>query len=315
LTAAEWKRIAEASCRLVAYLHGFKVPLASSMVLVWHSKVYDAFLKGEGSIDAITTQHLGLKVYLQSIEEKYPGYILELYRYAIRTMGAGTTYKELAECMNAKSAAPGEDHSELNLSKSQVSKWFIQNGGKERSSKEKPLLTHEMKNNRLKWVKKYGKILTDPKANVAMLDKKWFYKHNRRRKLKDLPIMHGEDPEACRIKHPKATSRRFLVKIMYMGVVGRPRPEYNFDGKILLLRVSEKREMKQAATNERFVDDLTANNMLRKGFWQQYYTENMTIAELWAVVTESFVLQDDVADQLVFTYKTFYGKSGYQKTI
>ena len=67
--------------------------------------------------------------------------------------------------------------------------------------------------------------------------------------------IEGEDAEAVKLKCPKATSRRYPVKIMYMGVVGRPRPEHNFDGKILLLRVSEPRQLKQATSNERFVDD------------------------------------------------------------
>jgi hypothetical protein len=91
--------------------------------------------------------------------------------------------------MNAKSARPGKDRPELSLSRGQLCDWFKSRGGKERSSKEKPLLMQEMMQARVQWVNKHGKRLTDPNANVAMLDEKWFYKTNRRRKLKEL--VHG----------------------------------------------------------------------------------------------------------------------------
>jgi hypothetical protein len=84
-----------------------------------------------------------------------------------------------------------------------------------------------------------GKILTDPEVPVAMLDEKWFYKRNRRRRLKVLPLGGGEPEGADRVSRPKATSRRFPVKSMFLGVVGRPNEEHNFTGKILLERVSK----------------------------------------------------------------------------
>jgi len=51
---------------------------------------------------------------------------------------------------------------------------------------------------------------------------------------------------------------------MYMGIVARPRPEHNFDGKVLLLRVSEQRQLKQATSTECFVDDALLNAMIKK---------------------------------------------------
>ena len=66
----------------------------------------------------------------------------------------------------------------------QLYRWFVSNKGKELSPKEKPLDTPAHKSNRLIWVKDWYDVLTDKYANVAMLDEKWFYTTNRRRKIK-----------------------------------------------------------------------------------------------------------------------------------
>ena len=95
------------------------------------------------------------------------------------------------------------------------------------------------KSNRLIWVKDWYDVLTDKFANIAMLDEKWFYTTNRRRKKK-LPIGPGEVDGDDTSKHPQMRSLRFPVKSMFMGVVGRPRPNKNFDGRICLERISKK---------------------------------------------------------------------------
>jgi len=310
LTSAEHRRIAMATCRLVAYDHGYSMPLSHNMLPAWEAKIRNVLDTGEESKMATSPKHAGSVSYVEKIEERYPGYVRELWRYAIRTLGAGATYNELAECINAKSAVPGEDCPELSLSRRQLRNWFRSQGGIERSSKERPLLTAEMKANRMDWIQRYGRRLTDTSANVAMLDEKWFYKRNRRRKLKELPANESENSEDCKLKRPKATSRRYPVKIMYMGVVARPRPEHNFDGKILLLRVSERRQLKQATANERFVDDALLNAMLKEGEWRKLYSDDMTISELRAVVCDTYQLEDAIADRLSFGYSTFIGASG-----
>ena len=68
--------------------------------------------------------------------------------------------------MNEKSAAQVE----LSISAGQLSKWFRDNNGKQRSSKEKPLLAQAMKANRQAWVDRVGHLLTAPNKPVAFLD-------------------------------------------------------------------------------------------------------------------------------------------------
>jgi hypothetical protein len=101
---------------------------------------------------------------------------------------------------------------------------------------------------------------------------------------------------------------------MYMGLNGRPHPDKGFDGKILLLRVSEQQELKQAMNNEQFVDNSMLNQMIKDGDWWQLHSLGMTIAELRGTVTDNYQLEDDVADRLSFSYQTFIGKSGNTDT-
>ena len=105
-------------------------------------------------------------------------------------------------------------------------------------AKEKPLDTPELIKKRLAWVNKYYELLTNVDSPIAYIDEKWFYTTNRRRKVKKLPLAPHEEEGADKIVIPKMRSRRFPVKSMFMGVVARPRPQHNFDGKILLERVS-----------------------------------------------------------------------------
>jgi hypothetical protein len=147
------------------------------MVPRWDKSLTKALETGEDTDSVISPRNAGTKSNTFQMEVKHPGYLHELWRYAIRTKGSGATYRELAETMNEKSASPAEQRTELSMSGQQLSAWFKLNKGVERSSKEKPMLTHdEMKKLCLAWVQKYGHLLTNPHAEVAELDNKWFYK-------------------------------------------------------------------------------------------------------------------------------------------
>ena len=47
------------------------------------------------------------------------------------------------------------------------------------------------------------------------------------------------------IKHPQMRSRRFPVESMSIGIVGCPRPDKNFDGRIFLERISKTYTIKK----------------------------------------------------------------------
>ena len=178
-------------------------------------------------------------MYTSKIEKAYPGYVRSLFCYAQKVKGAKATFLELAKTMKLKSSTAGETRPTLFLSRHQVMRWFHQQGGKEYSPKEKPLDTPEHKAKRKVWVREWFDVLTSETEPVCYIDKKWFYTTNRRRKLKKLPLGEGEEDGEDMLVRPKMRSRRFPVKSMFMGVVARPRPDKNFDGKVFLERVSK----------------------------------------------------------------------------
>jgi hypothetical protein len=100
---------------------------------------------------------------------------------------------------------------------------------------------------------------------------------------------------------------------MYMGVVARPRDDQNFDGKILLLRVSREKQLLRATGSERFVSDATMNGLIREGEWRHCCTDGMTVGELRATVVENYDMDDTVADHLCFGYDTYVGNNGNVK--
>ena len=68
-----------------------------------------------------------------------------------------------------------------------------------------------------------------------------------------------------KICHPKMLSRRYPVKSMFMGVVGRPLPHRNFDGKIFLERVSKRKFIQKCTAHTNFSDDTLVNNEIKNG--------------------------------------------------
>ena len=89
--------------------------------------------------------------------------------------------------------------------------------------KEKPLDTPELIEKRNKWVREHFDLLTDKNKGIAYIDEKWFYVTNHRRKVKRLPLGPHEKEGDNSIELPKTRSRRFPIKSMFMGVVGRSR--------------------------------------------------------------------------------------------
>ena len=58
-------------------------------------------------------------------------------------------------------------------------------------------------------------------------------------------------------------SRHFSVKSMFIGVVGRPRPDNNFDYRIFLERISKTYIITKRIANQRFSDDVLINSKIK----------------------------------------------------
>ena len=86
--------------------------------------------------------------------------------YAEVVLGPLATYHEIAQCMNDRSGAPGEERPTLSISRRVISRWFRAQGGKETSPMEKPLLTTEHKAKRILWAKKCNTLVESKRGKL-----------------------------------------------------------------------------------------------------------------------------------------------------
>ena len=154
--------------------------------------------------------------------------------------GSTSKFTDLTFQMNLLSTSTLDHPPTISLSLKQLNRWFISMKDNYVSPLGKPLDTAKHCTERRHWVlTKYG-LLICLISPVAFLDQKWYYRINRCRKVKILPssdisVKTTESPAKSKI-----LSRQFSVKIMIMGIVARPQKHHNFNGRILIRRVSKK---------------------------------------------------------------------------
>ena len=300
------KRVANAACTQVAYDHGYANKLAVSQLPYWFAKIHEAIAFGE-KVDPLSPSQSVRYTYVDSIENAFPGYLHELWRYAQKVHGVLATFTDLANCMNEKSACPGETRATLSLSRKTLSRWFKNNGGKEKRAIEKPLLTTTHKEQRKDWATQHFDIISDETKPVVYLDEKWFYTTSRRKRMKILPKASWEEADPL-YAAAKIRSRRYPVKVMYLAVVACPLKSHNFNGKIFLKRVSRRERAKRMSRNQWFTTDVLLNNALKNGSWKQYVVGDYTISECIDSICVSNDLDKYVAERLEFSYCTYSAK-------
>ena len=152
----------------------------------------------------------------------------------------------------------------------------------------------------------------DQTCPIAFLDEKWFYTTSRRRVMKVLPKAEHE-PREPKYRKPKMRSRRYPVKVMYLGVVANPQEEHNFDGRVYLKRVSNQVTATRRSTNQRFSDDVDVNTALMKGEWTNVVTNNMRAPEALETISQHYDLDEYVAERLTMKYVS-YTRTGNKET-
>ena len=261
----ERMRIARAASRLIAYDNGFISEFSVTSILRWDKEVLRKVKDGVGT--NLITNHIRHvpKKYVDIIEERHPGYLHYLYRKAIKLKGPKASFLQLSVAMNNISNITSETRTPLTLHRLQLNRWFWKNGGTEKSGLEKPLDLEKHKLLRKDWVMKWYGLLASPFAPVCYIDEKWFYRTNRRRKIKILPLGKHEESGDDAYSHPKMLSRRFPIKSMFMGVVGRPVAHRQFDGKFFLERVSKTKYITMCTAHTNFSDDALVNAEIKNG--------------------------------------------------
>ena len=199
---------------MLFYDHGHKgVQGISKLNRTWATRQNESYIKGN-NVRPFRNNHRGRTKYTDTIEAQFPGRLRVLYRYAERTLGNQASFIDIEVCMNNKANIDYINMS-LKMNKINLFRWFKTHGGHEKSCTPKPLLTAEMKKERVKWsknqkalIKKYGKAFY-----ACFLDEKWFYTTSRRRKRKVLPPGPDEDPKEVQPFQPTTVSCRNVCKV------------------------------------------------------------------------------------------------------
>jgi len=154
--------------------------------------------------------------------------------------------------------------------------FFLKMKGKLKRESFKPLLTEGKKVQHVSWCERSkGMSLLKRKFYACWIDEKWFYISSGRSKEKHLPLAAFEIEQDVQTPAPPAArSRRFMVKVMFMGVIARPvnplirflgrcRPGW-MDGKIFLKRVSKMKVRKSSSRNKKNVLCGQTNDLIKR---------------------------------------------------
>ena len=308
--------LAGAIGRREAYLAGYQKPPSAHTVLNWW-KNYSCAKKKSTSVDTLFDSKAGKGRinYVTYLEREFPQYLHYLYRYATKTIGADATVPMLCCLMNSKSQM---DHpycpvrSRLKMTRHKFWTFFNLHGGVLKNPIAKPALTDMHKGKRLEFAKKqlkkainHDKDEGDPDRKEywrCYLDEKWMYTTSRRKQLKILPPAPWEDPEEVAVSFPKLRNRRAPCKVMYMGIVARPEPKYQFEGKIMLKRISKMRNTRHKSFNKKLTDDYYINDLIEHGHWKSLVPESpfpdvdtdIVIADLIQLMQDTYHFDNDI---------------------
>ena len=95
----------------------------------------------------------------------------------------------------------------------------------------------------------------------------------------------------------------YTIKAMYFGVNTFPQYEDNFDGQIMLERVSRAKVLTCDSKNQHFTEDVYINEYIKKGEWRQLIVESMTVKNSKVQVHNNYSLDGFVAERLHFHMK------------
>jgi hypothetical protein len=236
--------IALAAATIVSYDLGYKKVLGKIRVNEWIRMIEQSARIGSKKV--LASKHKGRQTsYIDTVNAIDLTYLKQFYRYAMTLHGDAATYNDLANSMNAKANAENiipDEMKPLHLSVGQLKRWFKEKKGKSLVDTTKPYLAEEQQQARVTYCRRLQEH-RQWRARILYLDEKWFYTHSHRRWLKHLPREVFESVGCDKLKVRKVISRRYALKVMFIGAVGEPEPEHDFDGKIFLERIAEERAL------------------------------------------------------------------------
>ena len=99
---------------------------------------------------------------------------------------------------------------------------------------------------------------------------------------------------------------------MFLGVVACPNDERDFDGRVFLKRISERKPAAKTSRNKRFSIDVMVNEDIIKGGWKRLIVDGMTSSELLQAIAGHYDLDEFVSERLQLLYNT-YTQGGNKK--
>ena len=195
--------------RRVAYDNGFKKKFCTHTLVRWKEKIEYDLLIGKTYDLVGNSNHKGTENSIEKIKKSHPRYIESLLRHALHIKGSNTSFDDITLQMNLLSSYPSNSRPSLTLTRRQVNNWIRDNIGKYIFPFEKPLDIELLFRQRKQWVVENVGLSTHKLTPVALLDEKWFYHVNRRRKIKYLPYKKVDANFNFPIPRWKSISRRF----------------------------------------------------------------------------------------------------------
>ena len=253
--------------------------------------------------------------YVAKLQMNFPTLLHEVYRYAISVLGATAHSKAIVDIMNRRSKVQHPNcpiRSNLNLNTYHFWLFFHKNNGKLKQYRTKPRITPQQKEDRVKWAKALLKEMEELGDNfiICFIDEKWFYTTSRRKKMKILPKAPFETESEAHVPIPKQRSRKHALKIMEQGVVGIPVPKHGFNGLIYLGRIMNTHETTRNSFNQHISSMYEVNHALKAGDWKELFLpidlhSDVTVETAVDYIKATYELEDEVSNELHFSYKTF----------
>ena len=312
----------ESILKTESYLEGYPIQIGSIRSFQrWHAELKKKEI-GSASLKTISEMFRDKSgnctvPFTTKLQQLYPKLLHSLFRYAGNTHGYDANNSILISSMNSKSKALHPDcpvRGKLALSKYNFTRFFQENKGIIKRPTTKPRLTKKHKVSRVVFSKKNKRRLNRKKMKGAkhvkfhycFIDEKWFYIFTNRKKRKYLPAATFENLSDVIAPARKIRSRRHVTKVMFMGIIAPPDLQHDFDGKIMLKRVSRQTESKQVTHHQRFSVNYHINQLIKDGEWKEAcLLPGMVGWQLFETIQDTYDLEDDVGLSLVLTYRTF----------
>ena len=162
--------------------------------------------------------------------------------------------------------------------------------------------------------KHYSKI-TKKFDYIYYLDENWFYITHCKNNLKDLHKEDHEDEGVVTFIRTNIVSHYFPVNLIFLGVVGKLLPHRDFDGELLLDRVSEEVEVIRMTLHQNFSDNVLVNNTIKDGEWRMIVNviTYLSLSDIINTIAEYYDLEYEAFTKLELSYVIYIVNAGKTK--